>query len=103
MKTVHIYNIAFRRLKYDTHSKKRKAEHPEEWAGFVVRMMLQLLYNVSMLCLLRYDEALRIMWTDVSFEVTTDGQYRICLKLPFRKTHQNGGTWHYARLWLALV
>ncbi|KAJ7683605.1 hypothetical protein B0H14DRAFT_3101642 [Mycena olivaceomarginata] len=55
-----------------------------------VRMMLQLLYIVSMLCLLRYDEALRITWQDVHFEPLENGGFRIRLDLPFRKTHQNG-------------
>ncbi|KAJ7931805.1 hypothetical protein B0H13DRAFT_1593881, partial [Mycena leptocephala] len=50
---------------YGSTSKKRKQEHPEDWAGHSFRMMIQLLYIVSMLCLLRYDEALRITWQDV--------------------------------------
>ena len=91
MKMLYCYNVAFPRL-FEAFTKKRKADHPEEWAGFIVRMMLQVLYITSMLCLLRYDEALRIMWTDISLEVAEDGQYRVCLRLPFRKTHQNGGT-----------
>ncbi|THH26560.1 hypothetical protein EUX98_g7632 [Antrodiella citrinella] len=91
MKALYDYNKGFPRLAHEAYSKKRKAEHPEEWAGFVIRMMLQLQYIVSMLCLLRYDETLRIMWTDVTFEVDKDGQYIVRLCLPFRKTHQNGG------------
>ncbi|KAJ6598544.1 hypothetical protein B0H10DRAFT_2324218 [Mycena sp. CBHHK59/15] len=66
-------------------------EHPEDWAGHSVRMMLQLLYIVSMLCLLRYDEALRITWQDVQLEQLEHGVLRVRLDLPFRKTHQNGG------------
>ncbi|KAJ7252839.1 hypothetical protein C8J57DRAFT_1437368 [Mycena rebaudengoi] len=76
---------------YGATSKKRRHEHPEVWAGHSVRMMLQLLYIVSMLCLLRYDEALRITWQDVRFEQLEHGVLRIRLDLPFRKTHQNGG------------
>ncbi|KAJ7861847.1 hypothetical protein B0H14DRAFT_2741456 [Mycena olivaceomarginata] len=75
---------------YGSTSKKRKQEHPEDWASHSIRMMLQLLYIVSMLCLLRYDEALRITWQDVTFDMET-GVLRIRLDLPFRKTHQNGG------------
>ena len=37
---------------------KHKAENPSEWAGQWIRMMLYLLYIVSMLCLLRFDKAL---------------------------------------------
>jgi hypothetical protein len=54
---------------YGPTTRKWKAENPAEWAGFVVRKMLYLLYLVSMTCLLRYDEALRITWTDVVFQV----------------------------------
>lgn len=53
---------------YGSTSKKRKKEHPENWAGHSVRMMLQLLYIFSMLCLLRYDEALRTTWQNVKLE-----------------------------------
>ncbi|KAG1748444.1 uncharacterized protein EDB91DRAFT_1235730 [Suillus paluster] len=57
------------------------AENPSEWAGFLLCMMLYLLYLLSMLCLLHYDEALWITWADVTFQ----------LELPFRKMHQYGG------------
>ncbi|KIJ09570.1 hypothetical protein PAXINDRAFT_87284, partial [Paxillus involutus ATCC 200175] len=70
-------------------SRKRKAENPSEWAGFYIRMMLYLLYLVSMLCLLRFDKALRITWSDVVFQ-----DFRIQLNLPFRKTHQYSALLH---------
>jgi integrase len=93
MKKLWTYNTGFpveSSTSYGSTSKKRKQEHPEDWAGHSIRMMLQLLYIVSMLCLLRYDEALRITWQDVTFDMET-GVLRIRLDLPFRKTHQNGG------------
>ncbi|KAI0327609.1 hypothetical protein GY45DRAFT_1347652 [Cubamyces sp. BRFM 1775] len=71
-------------------SRKRKQENPEMWAGYKVRQMLQTLYTVSMLCLLRYDEALRIMWSDIEL-LEHDGQSIVKLSLPFRKTCQTGG------------
>lgn len=71
-------------------TRKRKAEHPEKWAGYCTRQMLQLLYTISMLCLLRYDEALRIMWTDLQPSIV-DGVHCLRLNLPFRKTAQYGG------------
>lgn len=101
------------RKDYGPTTRKRKAEDPTEWAGYCVRMMLYLLYLLSMTCLLRYDEALRITWADIVFQVKdplvennwldasldvlvqmknprpTD--FRIKLNLPFRKTHQYGG------------
>ncbi|KAF8417535.1 hypothetical protein L210DRAFT_3660271 [Boletus edulis BED1] len=95
---------------YGPTPRKRKAENPSEWAGQRIRKMLYLLYLVSMLCLLRFDEVLRITWADVVFQVrdlsvsnhwqnTTPERlaklrpehFRIQLNLPFRKTHQYGG------------
>lgn len=64
-------------------TRKRKAEHPEKWAGYrSTRQMLQLLYAISMICLLRYDEALRIMWTDLQPSVV-NGVHCLRLDLPF--------------------
>ncbi|KAJ6628421.1 hypothetical protein B0H10DRAFT_2160891 [Mycena sp. CBHHK59/15] len=94
MKKLWTYNTQFpveSSSSYGSTSKKRRHEHPEDWAGHSVRMMLQLLYIVSMLCLLRYDEALRITWQDVQLEQLEHGVLRVWLDLPFRKTHQNGG------------
>lgn len=92
MKKLWNYNMSFPADDYGPTSRKHKYEHPEDWGGSIVRVMLQLLYLVSMLCLLRYDEALHIMWCDVYFETLADGAQRVRLELPFRKTHQNGGT-----------
>ncbi|KAH9927788.1 uncharacterized protein B0H18DRAFT_1084655 [Fomitopsis serialis] len=78
-----------------TTSRKRKAECPEQWAGHRVRRMLHLLYVISMLCLLRVDEALRIMWTDIEMlvvDIAGKGKVHcVRLDLPFRKTAQYGG------------
>ncbi|KAG1847318.1 hypothetical protein DFJ58DRAFT_717213 [Suillus subalutaceus] len=64
--TISQYMVSHRRRKeYGLTSCKRKAENPAEWAGFVICTMLLLLYLVPMICLLRYDEALRITWADV--------------------------------------
>ncbi|KAI0324841.1 hypothetical protein GY45DRAFT_1349214 [Cubamyces sp. BRFM 1775] len=57
---------------------------------YKVRQMLQTLYTISMLCLLRYDEALRIMWSDVEL-LEMDGSFVVKLTLPFRKTCQTSG------------
>ncbi|KAG1887197.1 hypothetical protein F4604DRAFT_1571212 [Suillus subluteus] len=100
------------RKEYELTSRKRKAENPAEWAGFVICTMLLLLYLVSMICLLHYDEALQITWADVTFQDTTKlrpADFRVKLKLPFRKTHQYGGIAPFyvypdeERLWMCLV
>ncbi len=56
-----------------------------------MRIMLHALYLISMLCLLRYDEALHIMWSDIFTQQREGNKYRIELRLPFRKTHPTGG------------
>lgn len=95
MKQLYEYNKNFPRAEYAPTDRKRKAEHPEDWGGHCIRGMLQLLYITSFLCLLRYDEALRIQWSDVEFQEMPDGTTRIKIELDVRKTHQNGGQLHY--------
>jgi hypothetical protein len=94
MKKLYEYNMSFdRNEELAPNSRKRKQDHPECWAGFGLRLMLMLLYTISMLCLLRYDEALKITWADVHLEEISNSTipFRLRLNLPFRKTHQNGG------------
>ncbi|KAG1864324.1 hypothetical protein F4604DRAFT_1928760 [Suillus subluteus] len=112
LKELWVFNCAAERNEHVRISRKRKAEHPEDWGGFLIRMMLYLLYLVSFLCLLRFDKALRITWHNVSFQVkdpllkghwidTTPkifnqgifkgSDFHVRLMLPFRKTHQHGG------------
>ncbi|KLO16413.1 hypothetical protein SCHPADRAFT_914068 [Schizopora paradoxa] len=66
------YNLAFKdepgAQGVSSISKKRKAGTPSLWAGYFLRCMLSLLYITAFLCLLRFDEALRIRWEDVRFE-----------------------------------
>ena len=81
-------------------SRKRKKDEADadsdssvrRWAGYKVRQMLHTLYVTSMLCLLRYDEALRIQWHHVHFEQDAKGRPIVRLELPFRKTDQTGST-----------
>ncbi|KAG1814841.1 hypothetical protein EV424DRAFT_1325878 [Suillus variegatus] len=92
----HFWDFAWAtpRKEYGPMSHKWKAENPAEWAGFVIRMMLLLLYLVSMICLLHYDKALRITWADITFQDTTTfrpADFCVKLELPFRKMHQYGG------------
>ena len=76
--------------------RKRQADSSSRarWAGYCVRAMLHFLYIISMLCLLRYDEALNIRWDDITTGRDEHGVYFLRLNLPFRKTHQNGSEWH---------
>lgn len=58
------------------------------WGGARARRMLHAAYTIAFLCLLRFDEVLRIQCHDI--EVVS----KTCIKLtlPFRKTSQFGGT-----------
>ncbi|KAG1799487.1 uncharacterized protein HD556DRAFT_1430716 [Suillus plorans] len=76
---------------YGPTSRKRKAENSAEWAGFVIHSMLLLLYLVSMICLLHYDEALQITWGDITFQGFRPADFCVRLEVSFRKTHQYRG------------
>ena len=96
MKKLYEYNTSYPQ-EQELKSRKRKNREddptsPRRWAGYKIRQMLQTLYVVSMLCLLRYDEALRIMWHQVHFEKDDRGVPVVRLELPFRKTDQTGST-----------
>ncbi|KAF7306269.1 hypothetical protein MIND_00417800 [Mycena indigotica] len=66
--------------------KSRNKSNIDNWCGGRTRAMLHAVYVLAFLCLLRFDEALKIQHQDIkrldehSFEVT----------LPFRKTSQYG-------------
>ncbi|KAG2112581.1 uncharacterized protein F5147DRAFT_632239 [Suillus discolor] len=56
------------------------------WGGGRARRLLQAAYTIAFVCMLRFDEVLKIQVHD--FGVFEKG---VTLHLPFRKTHQNGG------------
>ena len=68
-----------------------------QWGGKHTRLMLQTIYIVAFLCLLRFDEALSITWDNVHFE-DWEGTFRVRLDLPVRKTHQCGGMFASIRI-----
>jgi hypothetical protein len=59
------------------------------WGGGKLRLMLQSIYIISFLCLLRFDECLKIQAHHL--EVIDEGEGQIKLTLPFRKTSKTGG------------
>ncbi|KAG1871447.1 hypothetical protein F4604DRAFT_2014217 [Suillus subluteus] len=91
MKELYEYNVNFANEDFGPTLNKRKAEAPQNWAGSSVRLMLQLMFVTAMLLLLRFEEVLRITWSDVRFEYYQPRRRRIRLMLPFCKTHQYGG------------
>jgi len=54
-------------------------------------LMLQCIYTIGFLCLLCFDEVLKIQAHHL--EVIDEGRGEIKLTLPFRKTHKHGGIW----------
>jgi hypothetical protein len=60
-----------------------------EWGTPLLRRLLQVVMIIAFLCLLRSDEVLKIRREHVQF---LNNPRRIKLTLPFRKTHQGGGT-----------
>ncbi len=76
----------------DPGPRKRKLANSDEWdAGRSLRCMLNFIYILAFLCLLRFDEVLRIQWHWVLLERLNDGSMRLKISLPYRKTHQTGG------------
>ncbi|KAK7034796.1 hypothetical protein R3P38DRAFT_3312137 [Favolaschia claudopus] len=68
--------------------RSRKADkESHEWGGARARRLLALAYILAFLCLLRFDEVLKIQVHDIEWVSDT------CIKLtlPFRKTSQFGG------------
>ncbi len=108
MRKLYEFNKAIPQIPLAPIQRKRKAESQADsesnlksaWAGYHVRMMLHCLYVISMLCLLRYDEALGIRWEDIEFGTNAEGLTYICLNLLVRKTHQNGSTWCFTSSFL---
>jgi hypothetical protein len=74
-----------------------RSRDDEEWGGGRVRRLLYAAYTIAFLCLLRFDEVLKIQVHDIEIVSPT------CIKLmlPFRKTDQNGGECgrHLCDLW----
>jgi hypothetical protein len=58
-----------------------------EWGGARARHLLQAAYTLAFLCLLRFDEVLKIQAHDITILSDTS----LSLTLPFRKTNQFGG------------
>ena len=60
----------------------------DQWRGGMSQRVLETIYAVAFLCLLREDEVLKIQWHHV--ELFLDPSPQMVLTLPFCKTHQDG-------------
>ncbi|KZV72098.1 hypothetical protein PENSPDRAFT_742880 [Peniophora sp. CONT] len=71
----------------------RADDQPNWKATSTIRHQLNFIYIISFLCLLRFEEALRIEWHWLTLEPDPDGlegSLRLRLDIPWRKTHQTG-------------
>jgi hypothetical protein len=74
-------------IKPVTRRRRNAPVDPNEWGGGRSRLMLHAVYIIAFLCLLRFDEALKIQLQDIRWIDETSFE----LTLPFRKTSQYGG------------
>ncbi|KAF8173373.1 DNA breaking-rejoining enzyme, partial [Mycena galopus ATCC 62051] len=73
-------------IKPVTRRQRNAPVDPNEWGGGRSRLMLHAVYVIAFLCLLRFDEALKIQLQDIRWINETSFE----LTLPFRKTSQYG-------------
>ncbi|KAF8131341.1 hypothetical protein K438DRAFT_1557471 [Mycena galopus ATCC 62051] len=78
---------AFAEIKEYAAGSRSQPKGPHDWGGSRVRRLLTLAYVLSFLCLLRFNEVLKIQIHDIEWISPT------CIKLmlPFRKANQFGG------------
>ena len=88
LKALHEYNAQFT-VKNIAAQKNCVIGENSSWAGGRKRRMLQAIYTLAFLCLLRFDEVLKIQMHQLKVIDRSQGHFK--LTLPFRKTHQYGG------------
>ena len=74
----------------DLTSTKKDSDGYRIWGGRNQRIMMQAMYGIAFLCLLRFDEVLRIQHHHI--KVLNKEESKIEITLNFRKTHQLGDT-----------
>ena len=89
LKKLYDYNKQYELKSMQWQRRLRGNSEHIEWGGAKLRMMMQCIYTIAFLCLLCFDEVLRIELKDI--EVIDNERGQIKLTLPFRKTHQYGG------------
>jgi len=70
-------------------AQKQNSTGSHAWGGGRTRRLLQAAYTIAFLCLLRFDEVLKIQAHDIELDPLNPTQFK--LTLPFRKTDQFGG------------
>jgi hypothetical protein len=69
---------------------KHSNKNSESWGGGCTHRLMSAAYTIAFLCLLQFNEVLKIQVHDIKFVDTAEGSY-IELLLPFQKTEQCGG------------
>jgi hypothetical protein len=64
-----------------SHTQKQNSASLHEWGGGRTRCLLQAAYTISFLCLLHFDEVLKIQAHDIELEHVTKTSFK--LTLPF--------------------
>ncbi|KAJ3530099.1 hypothetical protein NM688_g7757 [Phlebia brevispora] len=93
LKKLYDFNMDEERFPKDLNddAPRKRGKSAEGWvANRSLRLMLTLMYLIAFLCLLRFDEVLRIRWEFIKLEPLPGGAFRLKISLPFRKTHQTG-------------
>jgi hypothetical protein len=67
--------------------RQNKKNDVHAWGGGRTRRLLGAAYTLAFLCLLRFDEVLKIQVQDIKIIL----KEKMKVTLPFRKTHQFGG------------
>ena len=93
LKRLYEVNMGIPEISYQERCELFAQDPNRYWGGRKVRMLLQCVYIIAFLCLLRSDEVFRIRFEDI--EVVDKITGHIILHLPFRKTHQNGGKFDF--------
>ena len=90
MRKLWVYNEEFPCLSFGEKLNSFNDEvHYSSWGSGRVRAMLQCIYLLSFLCLLRFDEVLQIQLHHITVE--NEAAATVSLNLVFRKTKQEGG------------
>ncbi|KAG6826038.1 hypothetical protein H0H92_001351 [Tricholoma furcatifolium] len=93
IRKMYIFNNCDRRnvIKAFTGPVPRGTKSLHNWGGARTRLLLQAVYTLAFMCMLRFDEVLKIQ----AHHIKIDCEKNIVqLSLPFRKTHQFGDEAH---------
>jgi integrase len=89
-----LYNFNHQAELWEVRNCVPSSRNAGSWGGPLHHRLIQAIYTISYLCLLRINEVLKIRREHIKFE----DNGKVTLTLPFRKTHQFGG--RYLTNWI---